>query len=446
VSEKGANIAESLPHVSPVTSTVAWPTVVGAQLEELLWGLVDEMGASNMIWRAGSVSGVAVGDGGRDIEATVKTPNTDGSSGEERWWFEAKGRSTTIRKAIVSEAVINATAFPEVDVIAICSNSIFANSAHDWAREWNRTNRKPRVLLWDRENMAAMVRRAPLVAARVLPEALSDADRLTLLIERFHEFGETPSLVDLEYFWSHSVSVADYGDSVAAVTLFLFSDDEIARAKRPWTSLLQNDGETARAAALHAVFLLPRMMLWPLVRRVDQSRVFPAAAQLLVWASDYLEPSELAEIVQNPFKFFDGMEQAADRESTDNGWQTGVVQFILSRIQDEMADVCASDCARVITERSAFPAAVDAERYFDRFQPSEPHDSKLLTLINIQIPCAVGLEMGLNGECLVTRNLVHTHDANARFFRELSAILDFRRVNPTGQYLAFAKSEDLDIG
>lgn len=90
---------------------------MGAKLEELLWGLIDEMGATDMVWRAGSASGVNAADGGRDIEATFTEPQEDGSPASKRWWIEAKGRTGTISRQLVADSAQTALAYSEVDIV-----------------------------------------------------------------------------------------------------------------------------------------------------------------------------------------------------------------------------------------------------------------------------------------------------------------------------------------
>ena len=76
---RSAGHSASQPSPAPVSTTVSWHGVVGARLEELLYGLLNEMGAQDLIWRAGSNKGVTSADSGRDIEAVFSQPSPDGS-------------------------------------------------------------------------------------------------------------------------------------------------------------------------------------------------------------------------------------------------------------------------------------------------------------------------------------------------------------------------------
>src|SRR5690349_13202612 len=96
-------------HAPQVTVTeTLWRSVTGAQLEELLYGLLDAMGASNLVWRAGSVAGVNAADGGRDLEAVFDRPSPDGDLDRQRWWIECKGRSETVERSAVQQELMDA--------------------------------------------------------------------------------------------------------------------------------------------------------------------------------------------------------------------------------------------------------------------------------------------------------------------------------------------------
>src|ERR1022692_3125523 len=77
---------------------VLWNGVTGSQLEELLYGLLEAMGASSVTWRAGSATGVTAADGGRDLEAIFDRPSPDGELDRQKWWVECKGRTETVER------------------------------------------------------------------------------------------------------------------------------------------------------------------------------------------------------------------------------------------------------------------------------------------------------------------------------------------------------------
>lgn len=415
--------------VSPVATQVIWNEVVGEQLEELLWALVEEMGATEMMWRAGSASGVNAADGGRDIEATFTEPTEDGNVEKRRWWFEAKGRAGTISKDLVTSAAMSALAYSEVDVVAVCTNSVYSNPTLDWVREWNRKFDKPKLYLWDRAQLGILVRRYPLAAARILPEALADSQRLDILLSRFEQLGELPSPVDQDYFWAHRESVRDHNTLVQLITMFVYGEDDLG--SRPWTSLLPLDSETAFEVITRAVVILPFRILHKLARPLDAQRVIRCAAHMLVSVINNLDSGQIADIFEDPqITVSEGKDQAADDEAVDI-WKKEFLPYILSDLQLQLRDVCATDCARIITDSAAFPPAVDAKEYFRRLGWLPPKDDRQLIIFHRDVPCVVGFSLGQDEGCPLTG----ATEASAQLIHQFQRIVSFRRENPTGQLL-----------
>lgn len=128
-----------------MATSVVWEEVTGARLEELLYGLLDAMGATELIWRAGANEGVTAADGGRDLEAIFKVPASDGSVEETRYWIEAKGRRDTVPRGIVIASINELAAHAEVDVFVFCTNSRFSNPTRDWVAKWQASHVLSRV-------------------------------------------------------------------------------------------------------------------------------------------------------------------------------------------------------------------------------------------------------------------------------------------------------------
>ena len=107
---------------SPTATRVLWRNVTGVQLEELLHGLLEAMGANRLTWRAGSATGVTASDGGRDLEAVFDKPGPDGELDRWRGWLECKGRSETVESPAVQHAVLDASARTDIDVLVVATN------------------------------------------------------------------------------------------------------------------------------------------------------------------------------------------------------------------------------------------------------------------------------------------------------------------------------------
>ena len=83
---------------------IPWDHLLGRDLEECLYWLLDAMGAKDLEWRLGGKGGGAA-DQGRDLEAYFHIADPDGEISRKKWWVQAKGRSRTVEPTAVKEAV-----------------------------------------------------------------------------------------------------------------------------------------------------------------------------------------------------------------------------------------------------------------------------------------------------------------------------------------------------
>ncbi len=413
---------------APVTTTIQWGALVGARLEELLHGIFEAMGAAELTWRAGSEHGVNAADGGRDLEAVFYNPAPDGSVDRTHYWVEAKGREKTVKKADVVDAILNVAAHPEVDILVFCTNSRFSNPTLDWVKKHQERHPRPKVRLWDRADLARLVREYPTVAARTLPEALTDADRLQLLNERFQGLGETPTTADLEYFWEHQGAVAAADDSALTVAMMAYAEQQPDLVARPWASLLPADPANDLRAIVIACTVLPILVISPLARPVDNARMVEVAAYLVLAVLHRIDLDLLERVLQDPLRFVEGLDETKD----STAWRDIFVMPIIQRLTDELKDVCADDCVRVIDEPHAFPPALVGKHYWRRFGLGDPPDNRRLTIENLEEKCVVGLGLDKHNKCplLIEANLSRQRLA------QLQEIVRFRREHPEGQYLA----------
>ena len=75
----------------------------------------------------------------------------DGELEAQRWWVQAKGRTSTVPPQTVREAIVDVQAYVEVDVLVIATNSRFSNDTRDWVAEFQATHPRPVIRLWDRD-------------------------------------------------------------------------------------------------------------------------------------------------------------------------------------------------------------------------------------------------------------------------------------------------------
>jgi hypothetical protein len=417
------------PPPAPLATTVDWDRCTGARLEELVYGLLDAMGAQDLVWRAGSVAGITTGDGGRDLEAVFTSPTPDGAIEQTKWWIEAKGRTSTVKKTDVVASVTAVTAYPELDVLVFATNSRFSNPTRDWVTEWQKNRPHPKVRLWDRDELARIVRQYPLVAARAMPEALDDSDRLSLLVERFNKFGEPPTHKDLDYFWSHQAAINDQElmMRIQSVAMFTYSETDESLVERPWTSLLPTDALTDINLAIYSLVHLPRMLLGNRPRPLEGNRMVATAAYLLISILSRLEPTLVYRLVDNPHLFVDEMESISDNPEAVKGWSEYIVEPIWARVHGELKDVCADDCRRLMTDfGAALPPPLSGDRYWRRFGIGDVPDNRRLTIENFNGPCTVGLPLDEHKLCPLAQDIAITEDR----VRDIISVVKYRTTNP----------------
>lgn len=403
------------------------------------------MGATELTWRAGTDVGVTAADSGRDLEAVFSSPGEDGSTAETRYWIEAKGRSGTVPKIAVTTAINDLTAHPEVDVFVFCTNSRFSNPTRDWVTKWQASHSKPEIRLWDRDHLARLVRDHPTVAARTLPEALDDTDRLKLLLERFEQLGETPTSVDLDYYWGRRAVVAESGSVVEVVAMFAYTEGHDDLAARPWSVLLPTDEMAAAETILYASLELPKMLMRDLARPLHGPKTLETSAYLVLASLPWVG-SELAHrLLTSPATLVDGDPFLSD-EAFYPIWMEHIVRPIWGRMRDELRDTCATDCIRVSTEPHAFPAALVGDQYWRRFGVGAADENRFLTIENLEEPCLVGLPLNAMRTCPLVAgdNEEEAAGIDVSEVDALRTIVGVRREHPDGLSRAYRQSRSTE--
>jgi hypothetical protein len=412
---------------SPTVTRVPWRTVTGGQLEELLHGLLEAMGATSLIWRAGSANAVTASDGGRDLEAVFDRPSPDGELDRQRWWVECKGRNETVERGAVQQAILDASARTDIDVLVVATNSRFSNPTRDWVDERERSFPRPSIKLWDKDRLDRLVRRYPTVAARILPQALTDDERLRLLVTRFEEFGEEPTELDLDYFWERKDWVAERESSLLAqaAAVFLYTEGILLPRVRQWWRLLR-DGDVPDALAYALIGLIALVWKDQLPRPVERYRLVASAARM-VTACLALMPNAAAVIAANPWGIVVGGEDIADNEEELERWQALVLRPVLAFIQADLLDACAGDCSRVTADNPHEAESLTSASFWELLLEDIPGDKKTGTLVieTTAEPCTVGLAMD-SGCPLIVSN---ARDCD-QLLREFAEILQFRGSHP----------------
>lgn len=403
---------------------ILWSKVTGAQLEELLFGLLDAMGASHLVWRAGTNCGVNAADGGRDIEATFSHPTPDGASRQEVWWIESKGRKEAVEKQAVQNAVMDASA--GADVVVIATNSRFTNPTRDWVRDHVQRHPAPAVSLWDRDHLDRLVRAHPTVAARVLPEALSNLDRLTLLISRFEDLGEEPTTVDLDYFWERRewLSMQEPMLLARAIAMFLYREGTALPRLRAWWRLI-SESAAPHALLIGLIQLPDQASDLDAPRPLEQVRTLAAASRLLLASLRLLPDDDAYDMTLNPWKYTN---HADIQEEDLEAWRHGALAPALAFSQAELLGPCADDCNRVMADKVHESEPLATPKWWNLvFGRDERIDERQLVFEDFDASCVVGADVASGCPLVVSNQL-----GLSTIVRGLQAVIRFRESHPDG--------------
>jgi hypothetical protein len=375
-----------------IPSRIPWQQIKGKDLEEILYWLLDEMGAKDLEWRIGG-SGGGAADQGRDIEAFFYMPGPDGEIIRQKWWIEAKGRSKTVEARVVKEAIITAAGVHNVDVILIATNTQFSNPTRDWIEQWSITNPRPAVRLWDRNDLEKLICKHPSVVSRLYTDALSLQGRLEVIRSQFWNhayYSGTPNLSEL---WKCKAKLKWNNMSMIAVIAGEAANGDFAR--RPWPLILSND-DLIEVLALSIVNALP------FIDRAHRAGIttehyLKAVSYIVLVALDRLGAKIASKVIENCWDTFGCANYPREiRRSSINP--------VLRRLQDELFDVCTSDCTRVLTD----PFVLDKEaikdywlrlRLPEKQNKNDKESKKILIIETFSSPCKAGFKLNEKRHC-----------------------------------------------
>ncbi len=375
-----------------IPSKIPWEEIKGKDLEEILYWLLDEMGAKDLQWRIGGSSGGAA-DQGRDLEAFFYMPGPDGEMIRRKWWIEAKGRSKTVEARVVKDAITTAAGVHNIDVILIATNTQFSNPTRDWIEQRSIVNPRPAVRLWDRNDLERFVCRHPSVISRLYPGALSLEGRLEVIRSQFWNhayYSGTPSLSEL---WKCKARLKWNNMSMIAVIAGEAANGDFAR--RPWPLILSND-DLIEVLALGIVNTLP------FIYRARKSGItteyyLKAVSYIVLMVLDRLGAKIASKVIENCW-------DASGRANCPTEIRRLSINPVLRRLRDELFDICTSDCIRVLTK----PCVLDKEAikdYWLRLRLSKKQDKndkgskKILIIELFGRSCKAGFKLNKKRHC-----------------------------------------------
>lgn len=375
-----------------VPTNIPWDDLSGEALEELVFWLVDALGAKDLLWRVGATTHHSV-DGGRDLEATFHSPTPDDDLVAERWWIQCKGREKAVGRRLVQDAVADAEAVGEVDVVLVVTNARFTNPTWDWVKSRAETRRRPDVRLWDRERLERLLIRHPDVVARAAPEALSLAGRLAALTSQFWNQMYFPGPSDLQALWEARESLEWDERALIAVCAGEIVNGDLS--ERPWAAWMEE--RDLLVATLTLYVSSPYLAIRCSRFGIDSNTIIRLAAYLSLACVLRLEIDVVNAALANPWQFTDGdpLEPHVLAAMHEH-----LVEPVLHQMEGELGDVCSRDCRRVLTDVGTLSESDATDAYWDRFvvsaAPATPEPRKEMRLI-IQAwenPCKIGLLAG----------------------------------------------------
>lgn len=367
---------------------IPWANLKSRDLEETVYWLLDALGAKDLEWRRGG-EGAGAADQGRDLEATFQAETPDGSFDAKRWWVEAKGRSRSVERRAVQNALNDAEVRSDVDVLVVVTNTTFTNPVRDFAKQWNEQRKRPMLKLWDRDNLEKLLSQHPSVVARLFAKALSPQGLLETVRERFWNRLEFASDGTLATLWGKRDELDFSYESLLAVIASEYANGDIGL--RRWLT------EAERADVIGVATLASLNMVYLMHRAVDAGASRPvlgALGHVVVASLQYAGVDLTLEMLQ-----------ALWGQSGRPEWSQERQDVILDVITEEVIsghflDACAADCGRVDLGDYGRKSAT----YWDRFRENRTiqlgeRDDRRLVFERFKEPCKVGFPLDCERHC-----------------------------------------------
>jgi len=354
------------------------------------------MRGKDIEWRIGG-SGGGAADQGRDIEACFYMADPDGELVRQKWWIEAKGRtSSTVPATEVKKAVHNAAGRSDVDVLVVATNSIFSNPTRDWIREWQRDHPRPKIRLWDQQNLESLVCQNPEVAVRLFASALSPQGQLEVVKSRFWDYAHYATEATLKLLWSNRRTLDFSEPSLLAVQASEFANGNVE--SRPWALLL-------KAEEIPDLFGLGLLnTLYFCIRSEEagghQKPYIKSMAYLLLLILDKHGMDTALRLLKGAW------DEAEDAQFPEEVRQLSI-NPIVDQLRAELRDLCTADCRRVTTDPFELGDA-ERESYWNRLtlrdEVQEKPPKQFLIIEHRYTPCKVGFDLGPNKSCPIVNH------------------------------------------
>ena len=396
-------------------SEIPWDQVKGKDLEELLYWLLDSMGAKDLEWRIGG-KGSGAADQGRDLECSFYMSSPDGNLVKQKWWVEAKGRTATVESANVKEAVINASGESSIDIIVIATNTNFSNPTRDWIKEWQVSNPRLTVKLWERSELENLCSKNPLAVVRLFRKALSPHGKLEVARSKlwdYASFTDEPMLIEL---WESREKLNISPEALVALVSSEMANGDINN--RSWAIFVEEDilVNSLGSGLLNFLYLVFRANEYG----VSQASYFGAFAYLTLACCERIGTKETVSL-------FTDIWMADEENEYPEDLKNIILQPVLNLLQNQIRDVCTSDCCRVSTD-NVLLTEKEVNQYWNRLSigtNSNKEDDTTLTIESLIEPCKVGFSVGKDNGCPLLGN--DSSESNIKETLEvIKAVTEFR--------------------
>ena len=350
------------------------------------------LGAKDLEWRLGG-SGQGATDGGRDLEAHVFVPSPDGEITRQKWWLEAKGRSETVKPAIVKTAVANASGRADLDVLIVATNTTFSNPTRDWVATWQQDHRRPVVRLWDKHHLERLLGQHPEVVMRMFARALGPQGKLEFVRARFWNFTSYAGQPMLEDLWHHRDDLSWSDEALVATLMSECANGSIG--VRPWALTVPPERRLK-------LFLCALLNIFYFASRSSDAGValepyVEGTAYLLLACLHVYDSSRVLHVIDSAWR----PDNDCDSEAHDK-MRRDAMSSVLDCLFAQLSDVCTSDCRRVARDPILLSEPT-IKNYWSRLTlPAAPEDSTkewLLTMESLRRRCKVGFKLSRQVTC-----------------------------------------------
>ncbi len=396
-------------------SEIPWDKIKGKDLEELLYWLFDSMGAKELEWRVGGQSGGAP-DQGRDLELVFYSLSPEGSYTKQSWWVEAKGRSGTVEASEVHKAVHNASGKKYLDVLVIATNSVFSNPTRDWVKEWQESNPRPIVKLWERTQLENLCSKNPLAVIRLYSKALSPQGQVEVISSKLWEYVSYTDAPLLQTVWAERTQILVDSRSLLALAVSEIANGDVTI--RTWASIASDQvlADCICSSLVNLLYLAFRAS----DRGVREEPIIKAIAYLIQVAVVRLGIELTQEIINTSWESVDGQGFPQDVRNY-------ILEPVLETIRHELMDVCGDDCLRVFADPMVLTEK-EINAYWLRFGEGsdiEPEPERQLRIENKKRPCKVGLSATECTGCPLC-SYDKPHESIREFLGIIGEVMEFR--------------------